>query len=171
MAQDDQVVEEEVKPQGSKKLIIIIVLFALVLAAGGAAAYFLMSGGDKPDKRAARDREHKEEPVKTILIPFEEKFTVNLRSDDGAPHYLQIPQMHLEVGDAEIAARIEEIKPKIGDRISSLLRSKDMAAMQAPGSDVKLKGEMKSVVNEALGVRDDKKGVREVILPQSFIVQ
>jgi len=151
-------------PKRSMLRKIIIVLLVVVLIAGGAVSFLLMNGGK--DKK----RHVKEESVHTVLVPFDEKFTVNLRSDDGSTHYLQVPQLQLEVVDSSIAERVEEIKPKISDRISSLLRSKDMNSMMEPGSDIKLKQDLKTVVNDVLGVRE-KNGVREVILPQSFIVQ
>lgn len=170
MAQDEGVTESTPVPK-NKKWLIVIVAGVLVLALAGAAAFMLLSGSGKAGKHADKKSAHELEPVKTVLVPFEEKFTVNLRSQDGESHYLQVPSLQMEVVDPEVAKRLEEIKPKISDRISSLLRSKDMQTMQEPGSDVKLKEEMKKVVNETLGVRDEKQGVLEVILPQSFIVQ
>lgn len=170
MAQDEGVTESTPVPK-NKKWLIVIVAGVMVLALAGAAAFMLLSGGSKAGKHADKKSAHELEPVKTVLVPFEEKFTVNLRSQDGESHYLQVPSLQMEVVDPEVAKRLEEIKPKISDRISSLLRSKDMQTMLEPGSDVKLKEEMKKVVNETLGVRDEKQGVLEVILPQSFIVQ
>lgn len=169
MAQDDAVTEQLPPPKNNKKRLLVIMALVVVVGLAAGAAYLLLAGGDKkkPDGR----RSHQDRPAQTMLVPFDEKFTVNLRSEDGFTHYLQVPQLQLEVADADVAARVEAIKPKISDRISSLLRSKDMQSVMAPGSDLKLKQEMKQVVNEALGVRDERKGVVEVILPQSFIVQ
>jgi flagellar FliL protein len=170
MAEVEEAVQDAPAPRNKKRLIVLVAA-VLLIALAGTAAFMLLSGGDKEGKRADRKSAQQQEPLKTMLVPFEEKFTVNLRSQDGGTHYLQVPTLQMEVADPEVAKRLEEIKPKISDRISSLLRSKDMQAMLEPGSDVKLKEEMKKVVNETLGVRDESKGVVEVIMPQSFIVQ
>ena len=76
-------------------------------------------------------------------------------------------------GEAAVK-KVEEHKSKISDRINSTLRSKSMKEMLEPGSDIKLKEELKATINEALEVKPDdasRKGVKEVILPGSFIVQ
>ena len=175
MAKDEA--EPEVKPAKSKKMLIIIVAVILVVAiAGGAAAFLLMNGGkgkkghDKAEKAAHAEAEL----AKTVMVPFEEKFTVNIQSADGAAHYLQVPRLELEVASEETAKLVEEKKSKLSDRISSLLRTRTMEQMLEPGSDVKLKEDLKKVVNETLEIRPGevaKKGIKEVILPASFIVQ
>lgn len=156
---------EAVAPK-SKKTLIIIIVAVLVLALAGGAAVMLMGG-----KKKSKDKEeegHADEAHKTATVPFEEKFTVNLRSEDGANHFMQVPKMELEVTDTTVAKQIEEKKAKVMDRISSTLRGKSMKEMLEPGSDVKLKEELKVEINKVL---EKGKGVEEVILPQSFIVQ
>ncbi len=165
MAEDTQT---QAPPRNKKRLLIVAVAVLVVLLAG-VGVFVMLAGGGKEDKRAERAQEPV--PAKTVLVPFEERLTVNLRSEDGRIRYLQVPVLHMEVADAATAKRLEELKPKISDRIGSLLRSKDIQTMMAPGSDIKLKEEMKQVVNETLGVSGEGQGVVEVILPQSFIVQ
>lgn len=158
-------------PNNKKKLIIIVVAVFLVLVLAGAAA--LLLGGSK-DKKAKEDTHAAKEQAKPMFVVFEEKFTVNLQSEDGTTHYLQLPKLELEVASAEVAGRIDERKSKISDRISSVLRSRTMSQMLEPGSDIKLKADLKKVVNEALEVSPGevaKSGVKEVIMPASFIVQ
>lgn len=178
MAKD--VAAAEAKPAKSKKMLIIIVVAVLVVAiAGGVAAFLLMGSKGKKghDKKEVvqEEVEHEDaEHAKTIMVPFEEKFTVNIQSDDGSPHYLQVPKLELEVASEATAKLVEEKKSKLSDRISSLLRTRTMAEMLQPGSDVKLKEDLKKVVNEALEISPGdvaKRGVTEVILPASFIVQ
>jgi flagellar FliL protein len=173
MAKEDMAAEV-VPPRKSKKLLIIIIAVLALAIAGGAAAFLLLGGEGKKGK-AKKEAVHAEvEHAKTVLVPFEEKFTVNIQSEDGSAHYLQVPKLELEVANEETAKLVEEKKSKLSDRISSLLRTKTMAEMLAPGSDVKLKDDLKKVVNETLEVRPGevaKKGVKEVILPASFIVQ
>lgn len=168
----EEVAAEAAPPPKSKKMLIIIIAVVLILAiAGGAAAFLLMGGKGKKGKA---EPAHEEEHAKTVMVPFEEKFTVNIQSEDGTTHYLQVPKLELEAANEETAKKVEEQKSKLSDRISSLLRKKTMNEMLAPGSDVKLKEELKKVVNETLEVGPGdaaKKGVKEVILPASFIVQ
>lgn len=158
--------EGEAAPKSKKKTLIIIIAAVLVLALAGGAALMLL-GGKKKGKEEGEDH-HAAEEHKTATVVFEEKFTVNLYSDDGVNHFLQVPKMELEVTNAEVAKQIEEKKPKIMDRISSTLRGKNMKQLLEPGSDTKLKAELKAEINKVL---DKGKGVEEVILPASFIVQ
>jgi flagellar protein FliL len=170
----EEAAAETPPPRKSKKLLIIIIAVLILAIAGGAAAFLLLGGKSKKghDKQEVvhEDAGH----AQTILVPFEEKFTVNIQSEDGSAHYLQVPKVELEVASEEVAKNVEMLKSKLSDRISSLLRKKTMAEMLEPGSDVKLKEELKKVVNETLNVSPGdvaKKGVKEVILPASFIVQ
>jgi flagellar FliL protein len=169
----DEGAEEAVPAGSSKKLVLIIIIVVLVLAiVGGAAAYFLM--GNKKDKGHEKETEKHEEHAKTVTVPFEEKFTVNIQGGDGSAHYLQVPKLELELGNEEGAKLVEEKKSKVSDRISSLLRTKTMEELQQPGSDIKLKEDLKKAANEALELKSseaDKKGVKEVLLPASFIIQ
>lgn len=159
-------------PKSKKGLIIIVAVVVLVLVIGGVAAMLLMGGKDK--KKDKEESHAKEEHAKPVYVVFEEKFTVNLQSEDGSTHYLQVPKLELEVGSPEAAKAVEERKSKLSDRISSVLRSRTMTQMLEPGSDQKLKADLKKAVNEALDLSPSEvaeKGVKEVIMPASFIVQ
>jgi len=176
MAKDEPEAELPSPSKSKKMLIIIAAALVLVLVIGGGAAYLLMGGkakkhGDKENPEAVAEEEHGKPPP---TVAFEEKFTVNLQSEDGTSHYLQVPKLELEMADEASAKKVEERKAKVSDRINSALRSKTVKDMLAPGSDLKLKEELKKVINDVLEVRaseSGKKGVKEVILPASFIVQ
>lgn len=180
MAKDEQAAEAA-PPKSKKMLIIIVAALVLVLAVGGGAAFMLMGGKKKhADKEHAQEEEVVDEEADgehgkpRPMVVFEEKFTVNLQADDGASHYMQVPKLELEMANDKIAKKVEENKSKISDRINSTLRSKNFKEMLEPGSDLKLKAELKKVINETLEIKPsdaDKKGVKEVILPASFIVQ
>lgn len=167
--------EEEAEapaPASKKKLLIIIIAVVVALAIGGGAALMLMGGKKKHGKEDAADPAAEEAHAKkAVVVPFEEKFTVNLRADDGGNHFMQVPKIELEVYDDKVAKEIEESKSKVSDRISSVLRSKSMAEMLEPGSDTKLKEELRKTINEVIEAKEPDKGVKEVILPSSFIVQ
>jgi flagellar protein FliL len=177
MAKDAKAAESAVAPKSNKMLIIIVALVVLVLALGGGAAFLLMGGkskkhGDKEQSQetVADDAQGKPTPMVTVG----DKFTVNLQSDDGSTHFLQVPKIELEMASDASAKKVEERKDKISDRINSTLRSKSMKEMMEPGSDLKLKEELKTVINSTLEVKPEdapKSGVIEVIFPASFIVQ
>ena len=176
MAKDEPAAESTAAPKSKKMLIIIVAALVVVLVLGGGAAFLLMGGkakkhGDKEHAGEVVDEEHAKPAP---MVAFEEKFTVNLQADDGSSHYLQVPKIELEMADEVSAKKVEERKAKISDRINSTLRSKSVKEMLAPGSDLKLKEELKKVINDALEIKPAdvaKKGVKEVILPASFIVQ
>lgn len=175
MARDDRGSEEKAPappPKSSKMVLVLVIVLVVVLAAGGATIFMLMSGGKSKNKKHADEEVDAEEEgkPKTVIVALEDKFTVNLQAEDGSQHYLQVPKVELEVGNETGAKEIEERKGKVSDRISTLLRSKTMKEMQEPGSDLKLKEELKNVINESLELKGSK-GVKEVILPSSFIIQ
>lgn len=168
MARDEGAGEARAEAPKSKLVLILVIVLVAVLAAGGAAMFVLLSGGGK--KKHGGDDEEEGGHAKTSVVSLEEKFTVNLQAEDGSQHYLQVPKVELEVATPESAAKIEERKGKVSDRISGVLRARTMKDMQAPGSDMKLKEDLKTVINQSLELKEGK-GVKEVILPNSFIIQ
>lgn len=172
MAQEEKPAESVPAQRNKKKLIVIILVLVVALAVGGAATVLLLGGKGK--KEHGRKDARSDEPTKTVLVPFEEKFTVNIQSVDGSSHYLQVPKIELEVASQDVANEVEAIKSKISDRVSSVLRQKTVEEMLEPGSDVKLKGELRDMINKTIGISPGdaaRKGVHEVILPASYIVQ
>lgn len=173
MAKEEQPDEAQSAPapKNKKKLIVIILVLVVALVVGSAASVLLLGGkGKKEGRKGGRD----EAPAKTVMVPFDEKFTVNIQSSDGSSHYLQVPKIELEVANQDVANEIEAMKSKISDRVSSVLRQKTVEEMLAPDSDAKLKGELRDMINKTMGVAPSdaaRKGVHEVILPASFIVQ
>lgn len=176
MAKDEKAAGGAAVPKNKKKLMIIMVaVLVLVLVLGGGAAFMLMGGkgkrhADKENGQAGDEAQAKPIP----MVVFDDKFTVNLRSEDGSSHYMQVPKIELEMSGDAAAKKVEERKSKISDRINSTLRSKSVREMLAPDSDLKLKENLKIVINETLEIKPEdaeKKGVKEVILPASFIVQ
>lgn len=166
MAKDDGAAAAAPAPAPKKKKMLVVIIAAVLIIAIAAGAAMVLSGGKKK-----RGRESGEEAARSVVVPFEEKFTVNLRSEDGSNHFLQVPKIELEVYDASVAQKIEDSKSKVSDRISSTLRGKTMREMLEPGSDIRLKEELRMVINDTIKVRDRNKGVLEVILPASYIVQ
>jgi flagellar FliL protein len=170
MAKEEEVTQEAAPPK-KKKLLIIIIVAVLVIAIAGGATLLLLGGKKKHGKNEEEVDSAEKGHNAPITIAIEEKFTVNLMTEDGSNHFLQIPKLELEVADAASAKEVEEKKSKISDRISSTLRSKTMKELQQPGSDIKLKEELRVAVNSVLELKGTGKGVKEVILPASFLIQ
>lgn len=154
-------------PKGKKKLLIIIIAAVLVLAlVGGGAAFFLL--GKKPD--AAQQEGHGEEAAEEEDHPpvYEklETFTVNLADGES---YLQL-EMSLLVADAKAQEKIKLHMPEVRDGLLRLLSSKSAEELATPEGKDKLSSEVRSHVNEILGVKTPAKGVRKVLF-NAFIIQ
>jgi len=165
----EEVAQESPAPK-KKKLLVIIIIAVLLIVIAAAGAMLLLGGKKKHGKDGDEEEGDKGKEV-PVMIAFEEKFTVNLMTEDGSNHFLQIPKLELEMADAKSAKEVEEKKSKVSDRISSVLRSKTMSELQKPGSDLKLKEDLRKAINGALDLKGGSKGVKEVILPSSFLVQ
>lgn len=152
-----------------KKGFLMIVVAVVVAVAIGAGAAMMMSGGKKKHRKA--DMDDVDDSAKVPLVVFKDELVVNLMSTDSEGHFMRVPRVELEVASENVATRVEENRSKIGDRISSTLRSKTYQDMMQPGSDIKLKEELRQVINDTLEYKDEHRGVKEVILPGSFIVQ
>lgn len=166
MAKEGMVAAAPAAPK--KGLLMIVIAIIVAVAIGGGAAMF-MTGGKKKHHKA--DDEEMDDTAAIPTVVFKDEFIVNLVSSDGASHFMRVPKVELEVASESVSARVEANRSKIADRISSTLRSKTVQDMLQPGSDVKLKEELRNVINDTLEYKDERRGVREVILPGSFIVQ
>jgi len=166
MAKEGMVAAAPAAPK--KGLLMIVIAILLAVAIGGGAAMYL-TGGKKHHHKEEADDSDDSTPIPTVV--FKDEFIVNLASTDGVSHFMRVPKLELDVASESVGARVEANRSKIADRISSTLRSKSMQDMLQPGSDVKLKEELRNVINDTLDYKDERRGVREVILPGSFIVQ
>jgi flagellar protein FliL len=156
-------------PAAPNKGMMMIVIAVVVAVAIGAGAAMMMGGGKKKHKKADMDEMDDSASVPTVV--FKDEFIVNLMSSDGAGgHFMRVPKVELDVASESVTARIEANRSKISDRISSTLRGKSVEDMMQQGSDIKLKEELRTVINETLEYKEGR-GVQEVILPGSFIVQ
>lgn len=168
MARDGNM--EAAMPAAPNKNMLMIIIAIVVAVAIGAGAAMMMGGGKKKHKQA--DAEEMDDSLPVPTVAFKDEFIVNLMSSDGAGgHFMRVPKIELEVSGEKAAAKVEAKRSKISDRISSVLRSKTMEDMLKPGSDKQLKEELRNEINKTLSGDSDYKGVKEVILPGSFIVQ
>jgi flagellar FliL protein len=151
------------------KGMLMIIIAVVVAVAIGAGAAMMMGGGKKKHKKA--DAEDMDDSIPVPAVVLKDEFIVNLMSTDGTGgHFMRVPKVELEVANENVAKKLDENRSKISDRISSTLRTKTMEDMSQAGSDIKLKEELRTVINETLEYKEGR-GVLEVILPGSFIVQ
>ena len=151
-----------------KNILVIIIAIAIAFAVGIGGA-MLMAGGAKKHRKMSMDE--MDDSAKIPMVVFKDELVVNLMSTDNETHYMRVPRIELDVSSEAAAARVEENRSKIGDRISSTLRSKSYQDMMQPGSDIALKKELRKVINDVLDFKSEHGGVKEVIFPGSFIVQ
>ena len=171
MSDDKKAEKAEKKPGGggNKLMLIVIVLLILVLAAvGGLAAYMFTSMGKAP--AGAQAEQVKEKPKKKHDGPpiFEkmDTFVVNLAGNDGS--LLQV-DMQAELGDEEAKKKFTDYGPKIRSAVILLLSSKSAAEVSTAEGKVKLKAQVKQIINESMDAGDEP--VVDSVLFTSFIIQ
>ena len=167
---------KEVKPAagGSKKLLmVVIILLVLVLVAvGGLAAYMYMNAkhAAPADAAAAQAEEaHAAEKKKKKEGPpvFEklEPFVVNL---GGGGAMLQI-ELQAELADEAAVAKLKSYLPKIRSALILLLSSKSEEELHSADGKVKLKAQIKKIINESMDAGEEEPV--ENVLFTSFIIQ
>lgn len=163
---------KEAKPSGggNKLMLVVVILLVLVLlAVVGLGAYVFMSNSHKPADAAHAEETVKEEKKKKKEGPpvFEklEPFVVNLA---GGSAMLQI-ELQAEVADAEAQAQLKAYLPKIRSAMILLLSSKTEEELQSADGKIKLKAQVKKIMNEAMDAAETEPV--ENVLFTSFIIQ
>ncbi|XLM19823.1 flagellar basal body-associated FliL family protein [Chromobacterium piscinae] len=153
---------------GNKLMLIVIVLLILLLVAVGGLAAYMFTSMDKP--AGAQTEQVKEKPKKKHEGPpiFEkmDTFVVNLAGNDGS--LLQV-DMQAELGDEEAKKKFTDYAPKIRSAVILLLSSKTAAEVSTADGKVKLKAQVKQIINEAMDAGEDP--VVDSVLFTSFIIQ
>ena len=158
---------------GNKKLIIIVIVLLVVLLAaiGGLAAYLILGQSHAP---AAASAEHSQEAEpkkeKKDGPPIFEKldsFVVNLTGGPTAP-MLQV-EMQAELADEEAKNNFKAYMPKIRSAVILLLSSKTEEELATPDGKVKLRAQIKRIMNEAMDAAETEPV--EGVLFTSFIIQ
>lgn len=165
---EEKKAEKKAGGGGNKLMIIVIALLLLVLiAVGGLAAYMFTSlhapAGDAHAEQAAEKPKKKEGP------PIFEKldtFVVNLAGSSG--NMLQV-DMQAELADEETKKKFTEYMPKIRSALILLLSSKSPEELATPEGKVKLKAQVKKIINESMDAGDEEPV--ENILFTAFIIQ
>ncbi|MBA4708496.1 flagellar basal body-associated FliL family protein [Aquitalea aquatica] len=155
---------------GNKLMLVVVILLVLVLAGMGGLAYVMFSNMNKPHDGAAQTEQTKEKPKKKKEGPpiFEklETFVVNLSGGDGS--LLQV-DMQAELGDEEAKKKFTDYMPKIRSALILLLSSKSAAELATPDGKVKLKAQVKQIINESMDSGEEE--LVQSVLFTSFIIQ
>lgn len=152
--------EEPPKKKG-KLLLVLGVALVLGGAGGGAAWYFTQSG--------AKSAGHKEEKPKPPVFVTLETFTVNLQSDGGSEHYLQVG-IDLKVTDPSVVDLVKLHMPEIRNSVLLLLSSKNAEQITSLEGKQKLSSEIQEQINKPLNAKATSKGVTGVYFT-SFVIQ
>lgn len=160
-AKEEAPAAEEPPKKKGKLILILAVLLVLGGAGGGAAWYFTQSGGDHA--------EHKEEKPKPPVFVTLETFTVNLQSDGGNEHYLQVG-IDLKVTEQSVVDLVKLHMPEIRNSVLLLLSSKSAEQIASLEGKQKLSSEVQEQVNKPLNAKATGKGVTGVFFT-SFVIQ
>ncbi|QBJ76770.1 flagellar basal body-associated FliL family protein [Aquitalea sp. USM4] len=154
---------------GNKLMLVVVILLVLVLAGMGGLAYVMFTNMNKPHD-AAQTEQTKEKPKKKHEGPpiFEkiDTFVVNLSGGDGS--LLQV-DMQAELGDEEAKKKFTDYMPKIRSALILLLSSKTAAELSSPDGKVKLKAQVKQIINESMDSGEEE--LVQSVLFTSFIIQ
>jgi flagellar FliL protein len=171
--------EGEEKPKSKKKLIIIIML-VLLLGGGGAGAYFsgmldsLIGGGEKSDKKGAKEEAHGEEHgdnadaghgdsghgekdghgggkdgAPKITYHDLPEFVANLNPGSATPSFIKMA-VTIEAATPEIITKIQEKQPKIQDIINTYLRELRPSDLKGSAGVHRLREELTLRINKIL---------------------
>ncbi|MBV8047823.1 MAG: flagellar basal body-associated FliL family protein [Paludibacterium sp.] len=170
MAEDkklDKGAPPEEKPRGGgNKMMMVVVLLLVVLIGGvGGVGYLFISGhlfGGGQSQAAAQPKKSDVPPVFSKL----DTFVVNLSGQTGA--LLQV-DMQCELSDADAQKRLTDYMPKVRSAVILLLSAKTVEELGTPEGKLKLKNQVKQVINGAMDSGGDEP-VKSVLFT-SFIIQ
>lgn len=156
---------------GNKLMLVVIVLLVLVLAAlGGLGAYLYLNSHKPAEGAPAAEETHaevKKKEKKEGPPVFEklEPFVVNL---SGSNSMLQV-ELQAELFDEPAKAKLKDYLPKVRSAVILLLSAKTEQELQSADGKVKLKAQIKKIMNEAMDAAEEEPV--ENVLFTSFIIQ
>ncbi|WP_028534013.1 flagellar basal body-associated FliL family protein [Paludibacterium yongneupense] len=165
---EEKKVEKEAKPAGggSKLMLIAVVLLVLVLVAVAGVGYLFLH---KPAAAGGAQAETTQTKKKDAPPAFEklDTFVVNLTGASGS--LLQV-DMQAEVSDEEAKKKLTDYMPKIRSAVILLLSSKSADELATAEGKIKLKTQVKQIINQSMDAPDDNPPVVNVLFT-SFIIQ
>jgi len=177
MAEEKKVAEKSAKgdpanekPHGGGNKLIMIVLVLLVVMIGGLGGlgYLLLTGhnplgGQQNGPQAQQQQKHSETPPVFSKL---DTFVVNLAGPSGT--LLQV-DLQAELADAAAQQRLTDYMPKVRSAVILLLSAKTPEEISSPEGKMKLKNQIKQVINGAMDSGEEEP-VKNVVFT-SFIVQ
>lgn len=174
MAEEKKVVEKgpgDDKPKGGgghKLMMLVLLLMVVLLVAVGAVGYLLLSGnsgsataGDKAKAHASESKKHDAPPIFAKL----DTFVVNLA---GGNALLQV-DMQAELADEAAQKKLTDYMPKIRSAVILLLSAKTSQELASSAGKLKLKNQVKMVINGAME-SDSDEPIKSIVFT-SFIIQ
>jgi len=143
-------VKEEVKEKkgGKKKLLLFIILGLLIIGIAGGAVFFLM--GKKGEEDGGKGKATHQAKKKSEAVYYDlEPIVVNLLDPTGK-RFIQV-RLSLEIPDKKVEEEIKKREAVIKDTIISTLSGKTVEEVIVPEAKDKLKAELLSKINSALG--------------------
>ncbi|BCW88164.1 hypothetical protein sos41_13020 [Alphaproteobacteria bacterium SO-S41] len=153
------------KPAKKKRgLVMTLVMFGLpaLLVLGGAAYFFLLSGGEEPAE-GEHGAEHAEAGPPPVFVDLPDML-VNLTAAGGERAVLKLV-VALEVKDAEVAAAIDPVMPRVIDNFQVFLRELRVEDLSGSAGMFRLKEELVRRVNLAVAPSE----VRDVLFKEMLI--
>jgi flagellar protein FliL len=171
MAEEKKVADKgagEEKPHGGgNKLLILVILLLVVLIGGLGGVGYMVFSGHSPFGGSAAATQH--DTKKSDAPPVFSKldtFVVNLSGPSGA--LLQV-DMQAELSDADAQKRLTDYMPKVRSAVILLLSAKSPEELATSEGKLKLKTQVKQVINGAMDSGGDEP-VKNVLFT-SFIIQ
>lgn len=158
--------DKEEKPHGGGNKLLLIVIFLLVLLLGGLGGVgYLVLTGHNPLGANQEETHQAKKPDGPPVFSKLDTFVVNLSGQDGS--LLQV-DMQAQLADADAQKRLTDYMPKVRSAVILLLSAKTSAELGTPEGKLKLKSQVKQVINGAIDGGDET--VTSVVFT-SFIIQ
>ena len=114
----------------------------------------------------SKPRKNQEEKEGPPIFEKLDTFVVNLAGNDGS--LLQV-DMQAELADEEAKKKFTDYAPKIRSALILLLSSKSAVELATPDGKVRLKAQVKQIINESMDAGEEQPV--ESVLFTSFIIQ
>jgi flagellar FliL protein len=164
-AKNDQADE---KPRGGSNKLLMIVLALLVVLVGGlgGVAYLVLTGHNPLSSQQGAVAQPQSKPEAPPVFSKLDTFVVNLSGPGGT--LLQV-DMQAELADAATQQKLTDYMPKVRSAVILLLSAKTPEELATPNGKLKLKNQIKQVINGAMDSGDEEP-VKNVVFT-SFIIQ
>jgi flagellar FliL protein len=153
---------------GNKLMLVVIILLVLLVAGVGGVGYMVFaSRAQAAGPQAPAEKHHAKKSDAPPVFSKLDTFVVNLSGTGGT--LLQV-DMQAELADAEAQKKLTDYMPKVRSAIILLLSAKTPDELATPEGKLKLKSQVKQVINGSLVNNSDDEPVTNVVFT-SFIIQ